>query len=500
VGYGPTALDYLSGLKTWFRQVQRAVSPGHTLCDPLTRRVPFLHRLDDPGVVEYFDLQYEKQNPKAAFEKAKLLLGHYREEAYVHTLYLNAAARNNDTTEVARRWEEWKPQVENPDDPCLAYANRQTQRWLRSRRLTAASRNAYDLLKGILGSETELPPWPRLLSMALECEGYVPDSLPGFDAMSRLRLTAATDMARVFRIMALLRMVEGKRQESLAFLAAIYHLGQLSSETDNLVEMMVGIICRTIALNGLEVYALNCCDSESDLKELWEVLERFEKRERSVATRDIRLTELSFNDYLPPVPALTEPRMQDKQSAEAEFEILRMATAARYRLLTRGDFPTSNEEFAPLLPQGPPKDPFGDGPLRFRLTTDSLICYSVGPEETAYLGRFKSRRSSGPTARREISIRVPRERQYPFPREGVRATSVSDVVRQFPKGLPIDPWGNRMGTTITATGDVLIYSRGFNQTGFRGPITSTSHALTLQYDPTNGLFGQGVMFIQIPRR
>jgi hypothetical protein len=499
VGYGPTALDFLSGVEGWVRQVQRAVSLGRTLCDPLTRSVPYLYRTDDPNVTEYFRLQYDTRNPNEAFEKARLLLERHPDDPHFRALYLSAAAHNNDTSEVTHRWEEWKPLVENPDDPCLAYANRQTQRWIRSRRLTAAGRNAYDLLRGILVSETELPPWPRLLSMALDCERYAPDWLPGVDAMSHFRLTGATDLARVLHIMALLRMFEGKRRESLTFLAAIYHLGQLMSETDNLVEMMVGIICRTIALNGLKLYALNCCESESDLKELWEVLERFEKREGAVAASRTRSVEMSFGEYLPQHSAIVEPRMQDRTIIQTEFELLRMATAARYRLVTQGDFPKTNEEFAPLLPQGPPKDPFGDGPLRFRRTTDSLVCHSIGPEEEDRRAAKSTRRSST-TARREISIRVPRQREYPFPRDGVRAMRVEDLMRQFPNGLPIDPWGNRMETTITTTGDILVYSGGPSRRAFREPLGDTSHALTLQYDPTNGLFSQGAMFIRIPRR
>jgi len=495
VAFGPNELYSLPRAMIWIRMVRQALALGHTLCDPLTRTVPCLCRVDDPNVAEYFGLQYDNQNPKAAFEKARLLLERHPDDPHIRALYLSAAALNNDTSEVARRWEEWKPQVEDPADPCLAYANREMERWLRSRRLSAAGRNAYDLLQKIRDSAPDVPPWPGVLSVILACEGYVPDWFSGFELDRRPpHLTGLTDLARHLCAFALLDMFEGNGQESLSILAAIHHLGQLMSERDNLLEVMLGIIFRGISLEGLKVYALNCGNNGSDFKELWEVLERLERNGGAVGPGKIRTREMSFGDYLPQDFSIVEPRIQDKKIAETEFDLLRMATAARFRLVTQGVFPKSNEEFAPLLPQGPPRDPFGDGPLRFRMTTDSLVCYSIGPEEDD-------------RTRSEISIKVPRVREYPFPRGGVRATSVEDVARQFPNGLPIDPWANCIGTTVTTTGDVLVYSGGPSGPGssavygdFEDWLTGTSHALTLQYDPTNGISSPGGLFIRLPRR
>jgi len=500
VGFGPNEALHLSRPMIWMRTVQRALAPRHTLCDPLTRSVPYLYRTEDPNVTEYFRLRYDARNPKEAFEKARLLLERHPGDPHFRALYLSAAGHSNDTSEVARRWEEWKPQVENPADPCLASTNGEMQRWLRSRRLTAAGRNAYDLVRAIESSEPSTPKWPDLLSSLVACEGYAPDWLPGFESQSRPPLAGLTDSARVLSAIALLRMVEGKRRESLTVLAAICHLGQLMSERNDLLEMMRGLIFRSIALEALRVYALNGCESEAEFRELWEVLERFEKREGAVAASRPRSLEMSFGEYLPQHPSIVEPRMQDRTVIHTEFEILRMATAARFRLVTQGDFPKTNEEFAPLLPQGPPKDPFGEGPLRFRLTTDSLVCYSIGPEETDYLGTSRSDRTSSTTARREISITVPRVRKYPFPRDGVRAASVEDVKRQFPNGLPMDPWSSRMETTITATGDVLIYNGGPAGRRFSKSLRDTSQPLTIPYDPTNGISSPGDLFIRIPRR
>jgi hypothetical protein len=283
--------------------------------------VPYLYRVDDPNVAEYFGLQYDKQNPKAAFEKARLLLERHPDDPHIRALYLSAAALNNDTSEVARRWEEWKPQVEDPGDPCLAYANREMERWLRSRRLTAAGRNAYDLLQKTRDSAPDVPPWPAVVSVVLGCEGYVPDWFPGFELNTPPRLTGLSKRAQHLCAFALLRMLEGKGQEGLFILAAIHHLGQLMSERDDPLEIAVGITFRSISLHGLWVYALDCCNNESEFKELWAVLERLEKREGAAAPGKIRTSEMSFGDYLPQISTMVERRVQAKKIFQGHFEL-----------------------------------------------------------------------------------------------------------------------------------------------------------------------------------
>jgi len=96
---------------------------------PLRRPVPYLHRVNDPNVPRYFDLQYSQPNPAGAFEIAAALLRDHPDDAYVRSLYLKAAERNNDTTEVAHRLEQWKPDFGQPDDPFLSARHRRIGRW-----------------------------------------------------------------------------------------------------------------------------------------------------------------------------------------------------------------------------------------------------------------------------------------------------------------------------------------------------------------------------------
>jgi hypothetical protein len=470
---------------------------------PLTRPVPYLHRLDDPLVVEYFDLQIRSRDPAAAFDKAKLLLKRHPDDPYVHSLYLNSAARANDTSEVARRWDQWKPDTQNPDDPCLAYEYRQVGQWLRARQLSAAGRNAYDFCLRTFGDQVDLPTRLRLFPTVFDMEAYMPDRLSGIGTTGQSHFLSMHITAKVAQVVATLEMLEGKRTESLALLGAVFRLGQLMTECGYGIDGLIGVELKRLASKGMEIYALNCCDNEADFRELWEMLERLEKRQKPFDARDLIRNERDFRDIIPGGYYLHDSLGRGRRAgaADAEFELLRMATAAKYRLVTQGDFPTSSSGFAPLLSQGPPNDPFADGPLRFVLTTGPLICYSIGPDKKDNRATIEYDPMNRTTSAGDISVKVPRVRQYPFARGGVRAASVEDLLRQFPNGLPPDPFattrGRGLGTTTTAEGDVCIYSYGPNEDE---PAPSQPHVVEVQYDPTNGVTSAGDLFIRIPRR
>jgi hypothetical protein len=74
--------------------------------------------------------------------------------------------------------------------------------------------------------------------------------------------------------------------------------------------------------------------------------------------------------------------------------------------------------------------------------------------------------TNGTRSAGDLVIRIPTEREYPFPREGVRAKDASDVLAQFPKGLPLDVFsgkGSNVALSIveSSTGSpVRIFSFG----------------------------------------
>jgi len=187
--------------------------------------------------------------------------------------------------------------------------------------------------------------------------------------------------------------------------------------------------------------------------------------------------------------------------ADAEFQLLRMATAAKYRFVTQQAFPQNAEEFAPLLPDGPPQDPFTTAPLRFFSDPSLFTCYSIGPDNQDDRATVLYDPTNGTTSGGDIIVEVPRQREYPFPRDGVRAASADELRRQFPNGLPADPFADTRGRPLGISNTIPVYVYSY------GPDTNEQQAIQpgdryvpeVHYDPTNGTISAGDLFIAIPR-
>lgn len=188
--------------------------------------------------------------------------------------------------------------------------------------------------------------------------------------------------------------------------------------------------------------------------------------------------------------------------ANARLQNLRMAAAARYRYLSTGRFPAHAGEFDSLLPDGLPEDPFGKEPMRFLIRDDDFYCYSIGPDFEDGQAMMLYDPTNGTVSRGDIIVRVPREREYPFPREGVRAANAEDFRRQFPNGLPLDPFGRWRSEEpdrlrISDTVPVYVYSVGPNLDA-DAPHAEIPFSPETHYDPTNGTVSRGDLFIRIP--
>jgi hypothetical protein len=281
------------------------------------------------------------------------------------------------------------------------------------------------------------------------------------------------------------------------------------------------------------------------------MLEQLRKTDKPRRWKEIVFGENPVGFYLPDgaTPNYIEAETRG-DVVDSRFALLRMATAARHRLISRGEFPKSSDQFGPLLQEGPPKDPFSSGPLRFTAIGDSLLCYSLGPDRRDDHATIEYDPTNGTLSGGDIWTEVPRQRLYPFPRNGVRAASEEDLVRQFPHGLPLDPFassrGKPFGTTTSLTGDLFIYSYGpdvdenrhsypvvarpvtpeyFLPMGNNGnapkptllggsyipgygpvkdfygqPQRVNLHVLEVPYDPTNGTVSEGDIFMRVPKR
>ena len=88
-------------------------------------------------------------------------------------------------------------------------------------------------------------------------------------------------------------------------------------------------------------------------------------------------------------------------------QLVRMATAAKYRFFVEKSFPGIAEEFAPLLPKGPPQDPFGLEPLKFLSDPQSFTCYSIGPNEHDNRASVSYDLTNGTVSGGDIILEIP---------------------------------------------------------------------------------------------
>jgi hypothetical protein len=204
-----------------------------------------------------------------------------------------------------------------------------------------------------------------------------------------------------------------------------------------------------------------------------------------------------------------------------KFQLVRAATAALYRYITTGTFPSSNDEFSPLLPEGPPKDYFNkNNSLSFAVNPwNEYIVYSFGPDQGDNKGMLIYDITNGTVSDGDLIITIPRHREYPFPRDGVKAANADELLAQFPNGLPEDPcaWGGRAFNILESIYDepVVIFSFGFyrdlqklaNEKWMKGRsqkqqkyIPAGTWKLKPMYDSTNGVFSDGDLYFKVPRK
>ncbi len=471
------------------------------------QRVPsYLHRLDDRRVVEYFNSSYKyydeeympEQEVRRVFELASELLASYPTEPYVRILYLNALLRKGDYEALAERIEAWKDAYKEADNPFLREAFQFAEHALKARQLTLAGRNAYDFATELLAGDTDLASRLEKFSELLDYEEsaapiYSVAPLGGPRHFFDFQISI-----KVFLVEASFLMLQGQREEALQLLAASYYLGQLLNESDpTSIGSLIGSAFRRIACRGLEVYALNCCETPGEFQRLWEILEEFNRRSQKIG---LAKSTLAVPDIYGMVESMEKTGTSHRR-ADTHFQLLRLATAAKYRFVTQKAFPRSAEEFASLLPEGLPKDPYGSDSLKFLSGPQSFTCYSVGSDEQDDRATVSYDPTNGTVSRGDIILEIPHERKYPFPSEGVRAASADELRRHFPNGLPRDIFADTRGRPlgISNTTPVYVYSYGPDVDESEARKVGDRYVPEAHYDPTNGHMSPGDLFIAIPR-
>lgn len=493
------------------------------------RSLPFLYRFNDERVARHFILLNEDEATTAAFEVARSLLADYPDDEHIRALYLTAAAKCDDFEEVGRRLNEWETSQEDLVSYYVWNVFLSLETWHRSRQLSAKDLNAYDVCRRAFGPESDLATRHRLLPEIWKCEAYLHPMLPDVGNAVMADMLNTQVALKTVCVSAMLNLIEGNREEALELLTSAYRMGQLVSEEGYMLQRLLGFAYSAIAAGHLKIYALNAAETKEDFLQLWEALQRLEEKQNPNRLNNIREADprLYFEMDNGTWTSNLEEAETRKDASDSWFELVRMATAARYRLATTGEFPKAAEEFGPLLPDGPPKDPFGDGRLMFNTAPDLITCYSIGPDRVDDGGVIVYDPTNGTVSRGDRVLEVPRRRKYPFPRVGVTANSVEDLRQLFPNGLPPDPFASNKGRglspAVAGDGQLFLFSFGpdvdeyktpnpltFNSIIATGTVLRPSeipsgrtvdpHRLQVPYDPTNGIISPGDLYIPIPRR
>lgn len=498
----------------------------------------YLHRVDNPLVEEYFRIAYCEPAPPVPGQAAvpstetsdiriappgprsaelaslanRLVVAH-PDDLHVRILLLDALIRMRDRKELGKRIDSWRAEytASAPGNPMLAAAFAEAERQARGLALSERGRNGFSHLIRALSPTTDLPARYSLLAELFSMEEMIPPRpLTGRDhtVMNFLELQV---LAKLGRVEVSFLLLQGRHDEARALALSLYRYGQLIESSDDfLVTRLVGIALRSLAAGGLQKLALNGCTTTTETETLQEAMNKLARFETPTE-------RVNLNDGAPvPFPSLgtahtpnyDEVRVRHRV-ANTKFELVRTANAVRHHLLAHGHWPDpgSPEVLHPLLSDGIPADVFSPTTAPLNLlhepATDAMVVYSVGPDGRNDGATIDYDPTNGTISAGDIAFRIPRERKYPFPTQGVqRVESIEEWNHLFPHGLPVDPFADTKGRglSVAQTSESLyIYSVG--------PDTDEStiarlpdYVPTVAYDPTNGTVSSGDMFIRIPVR
>lgn len=375
--------------------------------------------------------------------------------------------------------------------------------------------NAYPLGEELFGTTLSLTQRRARLPELLLCTHY---TYPGGESAHSMNPAGQAALvpqflnyqvaSKISRVDSVFDLLLGQPDKAFQDMAAYVYVGHLMEHSNILMTRLIGDAIAQIATKGLETVVLNSCQSKDDYERSWVKLERL--RQVVYPTNfDATCREVNANIL---VKWLSGPNENAKESVTrqlstvATFDLLRMAVAARHCLMAKGHFPCNVTEFTLFANGALPEDPFSNRqpkpPLHFRedATSGDLLCYSVGPLETDDKGAIIYDPSNGTMSGGDIVVRVPRDRQYPFPAGGVHAATAAELTAQFPRGLPPDPFADTRGPlSIADTSPVRVYSYGPDTNQVDALKLGSGYKPDVQYDPTNGIVSAGDLILEIPR-
>lgn len=505
------------------------------LPDPEAWDVPsFLHRLDDARAVEYFEYVDDYRDSPEIFTRANALLTDHPDDPWVRILYLDACVRTEAMEEFGSHLTEWKSFYDSIAQPEIRWNLQQAGRVMLTHQRTAAGRNAWDYITTrLMAPEADLAArlvaLPSLMNYDFCDPPYT--SLMSQEQGDMIRLPI---LASIFTTQSTLQLLKGDFNESRATQIAAYHQGWLLEQGTDSVSLLTGMTLRAYTMISLETLALNAPLSPVSICEAnWQAIS---------ALPDVTPLSDDGTDRKIPLamPGFITSGTQKEYSlrtrvTNARLANLKAAAALRLYQAQTGTFPAPGVVMLENLTDWRmPDDPFTSGPLRLAhdATSQTLTVYSLGPDGEDDGGAISYDPTNGTVSGGDVRLRIPAEREMPFPAGGVRAADGADLRRQFPNGLPRDvfsdtrsplsitdaapvrvwSWGPDTNESEATPGQFKMYSENAGSTSIQTENgffklddlqsgTASTHPPyipTIQYDPTNGVVSAGDIFIELP--
>lgn len=424
----------------------------------------FLHRIPDNRVVELCSNQVWGKHSDRDLNLLRELTKEDPPDACLGLRRVELEARAGNFEEGEQVLQRWNAAYGASADPLLHSTAMQARRFLDASKWR---KEHIELVKdwGRIGSKDKPPAFLSLPEQFqwLREAGKTDSLYPDMENMIRRVSLAKTEvpnllsiqiLAKTTRLKSLFCLLQGDRTRSLELLAGTYWMGQSLNATDLLISKLIGMAVRSIATGGLELLAFEGCRSPEELREVWDTLERCANlpgQETGSTLADGEFPPLVARMECSGmfVPALSEAATRQRMS-DAKFAALRTAIAAQYRRMTAGEFPKTPAEFGPLLPAGPLADCFAtSAPLKYLEKPDGFYVYSIGPDGRDDVLTISYDPTNGAMSRGDVSVRVPRKREYPFPAGGVRVNTAVELLKIFPNGLPPDPFADTKGRPLS---------------------------------------------------
>ena len=553
---GYTGHDALASLPAGYPYEFRA---DLSSSDPPFRR--FLHRIDDKRLLEYARLRREGAPPGEALAELEPIADDHPDDPWIALHIIELEAESGNLEQAKAKMGQWIAAHASAAPSRLLTTAEKARRAIERLRLRDTYPGmlfSHDLFRsiggvgGIIVGSRPFPPGWDLADMAdwlvrragiahiayppapliVATENGTPMEWPDFLAFQY--------MNRISGILSNFALMEGNPRRALDLLIGTWMMDLDQATADGAFARMLGHTMRAKDAGEIVSYACSAPLSPEELENLNERLERLcgsadnEVSPHALAELDGDIVACFPSNSMLNNSELRHRALLSERTCVARLQIARAVAKARIFQARNARLPQTEADYLALFGGTPPRDPFTSSSLmRFRTEGNRCIFYCVGPDQKDEGGYAGFSATHMTTAGDDVAAALDVKPELPFSRTELRADSARDVLEAFPEGLPNDPFAGRTGMRLGildggTSWPVAIFSHGPDLDTKYTSTTSTlwdftippdqpvlravapgqpldtltpgTYSLQPPYDPTNGTYSKGDVFLQLPRK